>query len=516
MNRDKTDPLSGDTSMTHNFGFHKEVRCTLSLFLVAVSALICSGCGTPATDPDAKSAQKAASPTSPTFPGVKLRVAALGNTALGTVTADIVGEWQASRQAEIEIVAAPETNTPTGVDPSVDIWLIRGEKLGGLIDRDILEPLGDLDADWQKRPPVFDNLVGRYGPDHYAVPLGTRVLVMVYREKNAESAAWQQAAQQTESTFPPKTWDEFDKFVGLLKQESPDILAIPTKKSPDDSLPADLFLARVTATGKHRDHFSFLFSAETMEPRIASVPFSDALKALSGLRPKTEMTSEEARAAFRDGKAGLLIDYAENASKWASPQEKDKIGVAPLPGSYRVYEPDRKEYVKMQSRQLSGYLPTGGGYVAVMAKGRSGRISSAAKDFLAYLVSDSTSVQWAADSRMPMCPTRDALLAAGFVDPRIAPKVESGAWGESVLTQLTSDNPVVGLRIPETSQFMDDLENAVIEGLHGKAAEEVLKTASDSWSARVKKFGQERMRWHYRRSLVRPVTDPTPPPAGNP
>lgn len=487
----------------------------LSILALTTSSILFSGCGDSGNvDQPATQVGENSTPDTPKFPGTKIRVAALQDKPLGLVTADIVGEWQASREAEVEIIDSPDNSSQTGLDPSVDVWLIRGQSLGDLVDKGLLATLGDLNADWQKRPPVFENLVCRYGPDRYAVPIGTRSLVLVYREEQANSPDWQQAIKQSDISFPPKTWDEFDKFVGLLHQTSPDLLALPSKPEPDDHLALDIFMARATATGKHRDHFSFLFSAETMEPRIANVPFADSLKALSALRPKTELTPKSAREAFRNGKAGLLIDYAENAGQWANPEEKSKIAVSPLPGSIRVYEPDRKTYDKMQAVQLSGYLPNGGGYLAVMAKNRPPENSKAALDFLTYLVSEATAVQWAADRRMLMCPTRDAILAGGFVDPRIAPKVESGAWGDAILTQLTTDNPVAGLRIPEADSFLSDLETAVLAGINGKESGEVLKNAAESWSSRVQKFGVQRMRWHYRRSLIRPQTDPKPPPAG--
>ncbi|MFM7317925.1 MAG: ABC transporter substrate-binding protein [bacterium] len=472
------------------------------------------GCGdtTSPTIPDPAAAPLA--PPNPTFQGVKLKVSALEDPALAEVAADLVGEWQASRQGEVEIVAKPAAVAAGGLDPAVDVWLIRGQKLGELIDTEAIEPLGDLNADWAKRPPVFESIISRYGPDRYGVPLGTRMLVLAYRYDVVNAPAMQETIKKAGLSFPPKTWDEFDKLITLLKQTLPGVLALPSSSEPGDHLLVDIFLARATAVGKHRDHFSFLFSAETMEPRIAGTPFADTLSALASLKPAGNLSPTQARNAFREGQAAFLIDYAENASLWARPDENSKIGVLPLPGSFRVYEPDRKAYDKMQAIQPSAYLPAGGGYLAVLARGRTPEIQAAAKDLLVYFSSDSTATSWAADRRMAMCPTRDAMLAAGFVDPRIAPKVESGAWGESILAQITGENPVVGLRIPGSSSFLADLEAAVAAGMTGKAPATELENAAKKWKERVSAFGVQRLKWHYRRSLVRPVTDPKAPPRG--
>ena len=500
----------------HKFSHHR-VLSSLSPILACI-ALLLHGCGS-ATKTDteiladgAKSTQSA--PSGPTFPGVTLKVAALQDPALGQITADLVGEWRASRLADLEVVEKPVLD-PTGLpnDKSVDIWLIRGQSLGELIDKNAIEPLGDLNADWAARPPVFETMICRYGPDRYAVPVGTSVLVMAFQESLTTDADFKAAVEKAGIAFPPTTWDELEKTVPLLQAKFEMPVALPTEGLQNERLALDIFLARATSAGKHRDHFSFLMSAENMAPRVAGTPFVDSLKGLIAIKPKQKLTPGAARGAFRDGKAAILFDYAENATTWAKADTKGKIGVAPLPGSLRVYEPDRKEYEKMQSVNLSSYLPNGGGWLAVIAKGRPVKNLAAARDFLTYLAGDSTAAAWATDKRMTLLPTRDALLANGFVDARTAPRVESGAWGEAILKQLTSNNSVVGLRIPEARTFLAQLEIARQAAFDGQPAEAALTKAAENWSSLVKKFGPARLKWHYRRSLVKPVTEPTPPPA---
>lgn len=480
-------------------------------------ALSFTGCGGAtekeknATASHAEGAQKSSGPT---FPGVTLKLAALEVPALAQVTADLVGEWRASRQADVEIVEKPATDAKTVLDPAVDIWLIRGQKLGELVDNNEIEPLGDLNADWASRPPVFDAMVSRYGPERYAVPVGTSVLVMAFRENIINQPEVKLAAEKAGIVFPPATWEELEKFLPILQGKVETPIAFPTTFEPNDSTTTDLFLARATALGKHRDHFSFLMSAETMAARVGDVPFVDALKGLVAIKPKQKMTAEQARTAFRDGKAAILFDYANNAAKWANADEKSKIGVSPLPGSLKVYEPDRKEYEKMQSANMSAYLPCGGGWLAVIAKGRDGKKSEAARDFLTYLAGESTAGAWAIDKRIQLLPTRDTLLANGFIDPRTAPRVESGAWGEAILKQLTSPNAVVGLRIPQADKYLNDLNRSIQAAIDGQPSDAALGKAADAWKKRVADFGPQRMKWHYRRSLVKPVTDPVPPAAG--
>ena len=70
-----------------------------------------------------------------------------------------------------------------------------------------------------------------------------------------------------------------------------------------------------------------------------------------------QFDADRARAAFRTGEVALLIDRAERADAWSHGKP---IGVAPLPGSDRVYEPIRKEWVPASPRNTPAICPAGG------------------------------------------------------------------------------------------------------------------------------------------------------------
>jgi len=495
-------------------------RSIFTMATFCLASFLLSGCGPGAVDgpafppPGAAEAEIAKS----TFPGVTIKVASAEDPALGAVTADLVGEWRAARGAEVEVVeiAKPAVGKLPEISSDIDVLLIRGDRLGELVDRDMIENLGELDADWATRPPAFEETVSRYGNLRYAVPIGTSALVLAYREDVFAEPGLKADLEKAGITFPPATWDEFDKLIVVLAGRSPEPIAMATVRGPNDELPLDLFLARATSAGKHKDYFSFLLALDEAVPRIASAPFVESLDRIAKWRkaPGGSVTPDDARAAFRKGQANLLIDYAENASKWAETGSMAKIGVAPLPGSTRVYDPDRAEYTKQSPPNLSAWLPRGGGYLAVMNKGRSGKQADAVRDFLKYLAGDATSTAWASDSRMPMLSTRDAVLAQGFVDPRIAPRVAGGAWGEAILKQIGSPNYVVSPRVPEARGLMDSLGKAVESAFQETPADKALNEAASAWDKTIAAFGPQRMKWHYGRSLVKPLTDSEPPPRG--
>src|SRR5262249_38313506 len=105
------------------------------------------------------------------------------------------------------------------------------------------------------------------------------------------------------------------------------------------------FLARAAALGLRPDQYSFVFHAETMEPRLTAPPFAralDELRALQSAGPEDAATldAEGARAAFREGRVALLVRPAgpipSNRSRPAGPGCRARRGSMPptaTPGS---------------------------------------------------------------------------------------------------------------------------------------------------------------------------------------
>ena len=80
-----------------------------------------------------------------------------------------------------------------------------------------------------------------------------------------------------------------------------------------------------------------------------------------------ELTPSPPRRASTS--ATLMFDRAELASTW-SPGKP--VGVAPLPGSERVYDPTARSWVTPSSRNAPYYLPNGGGWLVGVRRGLSG------------------------------------------------------------------------------------------------------------------------------------------------
>src|SRR5262249_25931080 len=220
--------------------------------------------------------------------------------------------------------------------------------------------------------PAYRDQVTRYGKDRVALPYGGSALVMVYRRDAFERPANRAAAREQglHLEHSPATWPQRDALARFFQGRDwdgdgkPDH-GIALVLGPDaEGIGVATFLARASSLGQHPDHYSFLFDYETMTPRINTPPFVEALDGLIALKragpPGMERwDSGSARESFRTGKVAILIDRAERVATWSHGKP---IGVAPLPGSQRIFDPSLKSWGSAVRRNAPSYLPRGGGW----------------------------------------------------------------------------------------------------------------------------------------------------------
>jgi multiple sugar transport system substrate-binding protein len=484
------------------------------------------------------------SPRQP-FRGMKITVGVLGDKAILPGLESQRGEWAASTGAELTF------RDDATADPEklqfVDLLIFPGERLGELVDKGILlaipddavrppapspeaesrskdeatpEPSADPFA-FKEISAAYRDGVTLYGDKRVALPLGGTGLVLAFRRDAFDRAENKDAAKSAGITLePPKTWDDLDALAKFLHGRDwdgdgkPDSGIALAWAADAEGVGDTTFLARAASLGQHRDQYSFLFHSDRMEPRLASPPFVEALLKLVALKDfappdAVKFDADAARAAFRSGKVALLIDRAERASTWS---EGKPVGVASLPGSGRVYNPDRKAWEEATSLNKPAYLPRGGGWlVGVVA---SSQHREAAIDLAKYLAGPEVTNRLRVEKAFPMLPVRGPQIGAGLPDPKSAPGVEPRSWSDAVDRTIQAARAVVGLRIPGADGYLADLTKGRIAAVEGKPADESMKGVAEAWDARTKSLGPKRQLWHYRRSLVRLVTSPEPPPRG--
>lgn len=478
----------------------------------------------------------------PNFPGIALKLGAVGAPEIMAGISAQRGEWTASRGGEIDIVDQPADPDEPSKAAEFDILVFPGWELGNLIDRELLEEIpnsvvlprqpapGDEEDDeeggyrYEDLAPAFREQASKYGADRYALPIGGSALVLAYRRDALEGEANLAAAREEGvSLNPPATWEELDSLAKFFQGRdwdgdgSPDFGLAAALGDDAEGVANATFLARAASLGWHRDQYSFLFDSDGMAPRIASPPFVEALKAVAAWKDLGPPAAESfdinaARASFREGKTALLIDRAEKAAEWSSGK---LVGVAPLPGSERVYEPLRKIWTEETSPNRPTHLPRGGGWLVGVRRGLEKEKREAAFDLILYLTEADVAHRIAAERTFPMLPVRASRMSRGMPDPSSAMDVEPRLWSDAVSRSLLADRVLPGLRIPDADGYLADLSKGRIDAVSGgKTPEEALGEVAEAWVERTQNHGPRRQLWHYRRSLNALATLPNPPARG--
>lgn len=495
------------------------------------------------------SSREAETPQSarPSFQGITLTLGAVGDSEILAGIEAQRGEWTASREGDLELAQqSVDPSDPSGA-AAFDAIVFPGWEMGNLIDRELLEQIpnavvlppqqsakadenrhGDDDEEegyrYQDLAPAFREKAGKYGPDRYALPIGGSALVLAYRldvfQDEANVAAAKEAGIELE---PPATWEELDAIAGFLQDRdwdgdgSPNFGLAAALGGDAEGVANATFLARAASLGWHRDQYSFLFDSDDMAPRIASPPFVEALKAITSWKEVGPPGAEAfdiaaARLAFSKGEAAMLIDRAEKAAEWSGGK---LIGVAPLPGSNRVYEPLRKIWEESSSINRPTYLLRGGGWLVGVRKGLDEAKREAAFDLALYLTEADVATRVGAERTFPMLPVRSSWMGRGLPDPSSAPDVDPRLWSDAVSRSLLTDRALPGLRVPDADGYLADLSQGRIDAISGaKEADEALGDVASAWIERSQRHGPKRQLWHYRRSLNALATLPNPPKRG--
>ncbi len=301
----------------------------LRLPLLALVAVAVAGCGS--GDDPAKNDDRS-------FPGTRIKVAAVADPAALAAVKTGQKTWERETGGSIEFLAE-------AIDPAdlkgADVILFPADRLGELVDRRALAVLNDsavrppiplgsqvLPPDplaYSDLAPAFREQVSKYGEDRMGLPLGGSGLVLVYRRDAFESDANKAAARDAKIALAaPKTWEELDALARFFHGRDwsgdgkPDSgIAAPLGADPDGVADA-IVLARAVALGQHPDHYGLLFDPDTLDPRLASPPFVEALASTVAWKasspPKAEsFDAEAARAAFR---VGERPPFSSTAPRW--------------------------------------------------------------------------------------------------------------------------------------------------------------------------------------------------------
>ena len=216
--------------------------------------------------------------------------------------------------------------------------------------------------------------------------------------------------------------------------------------------------------------------------------------------------SAAAREAFRLGKVAMLIDRAERAADWSHGKP---LGVAPLPGSDRVFEPVRKEWKPSSPLNAPSYLPRGGGWLIGISKQLSGTSLDAALDFAKYLASPENSNRLRAERTFPMLPVRTSQMGLGLPDPTSAPDVDSRLWSDAVRRTLLAERSRAGSTNPRCRRLPERPRQGTRGGDGGRASRKGASGRRQGMDRAHASAGRQRQLWHYRSQPQQPDDAPT-------
>ncbi len=126
--------------------------------------------------------------------------------------------------------------------------------------------------------PAFRERCQQYGPERVALPCGGSALVLVYRRDAFESVRQSRGGPTGGLSLeqPPATWPQLDALAKFFHGRdwngdgTPDHGIALALGADTEGVGDATFLARAASLGLHRDHYSFLFDADDMAPRIDS------------------------------------------------------------------------------------------------------------------------------------------------------------------------------------------------------------------------------------------------------
>jgi multiple sugar transport system substrate-binding protein len=448
--------------------------------------------------------------------------------ALETLVTAYSKPWLQKTGARLKTVQYDRlTGSPTSA--SADVWILAPTDLGSAAAPGQLLPLGegalkvDDDYGWLQLLPLYRNKLLPWDGHLFALPLLGGTPLCYYRLDLFQDPANQKSfkTKYGRPLAPPATWDEYlDIAVFFEGKERPSahppFASLPPLPSGDELLDFEFEsiaapLARRAAREDQspppgeNDLFSFLYDVRTLEPRIATPGFVEALRLLQKLQPyRAAGAVSEPATAFGSGQAVLCLAGTD----WIARFEEDgsrirgRFGVARPPGSRRVYD---YRTGKVQESSEPNFVPFLGtsGWLGVVAK--SSASPEASLGLLADLGGPRMSGEILFDPAWPGGVFRRDhfhLLEAG--DPFGLGTARERAWVEALRETLTprAANPVIALRTPDRRDYIrvlaEEVRNACLEK---KDPQQAMDAVAKRWREMGSKKDEKTRRTAYLNSL---------------
>lgn len=453
--------------------------------------------------------------------GIVVRLASPSKAA-ATLLSNYGKGWSLETGARLEIV-------PPDADLSADIQLFAPAQLPRAAAEGRLLPIPDALLStqnpfaWHEVLLLDRNKLTVWDGSVMALPILGSAPLCYYREDLFRDAHHQAdfQAKYSRPLAPPATWDEFADLATFFHGRpqaggKPPVPSLPPLPDALDGLDREFysiaapFARRAVREEEHNppddELFSFHFDLNTLQPRIDTPGFVEALRLLQRLQPyRARGSGRDPAEAFGAGQAVLCIAGTEWLGRFQeeSAAVRGRFGVCPVPGSRRVFDYGTG---KPRPTTAVNWVPYLGaeGWFAVIPK--TAAQPEAALSLLAYLSGPRTSAEVLLDPAWTGGVFRRdhfTILAAG--DPFNLGKAQRDAWVESLRQTLTPKaiNPVIRLRIPREREYLRALVEELRPALRNSSADpaKTLAAVAQRWRHLDQAQSEEDRRMAYRLSL---------------
>lgn len=458
------------------------------------------------------------------YEGVTIKIAALAGNLEQSVKM-FIPAWEEQTGGKVRVIPIPYAEffekfwidclTGTG---NYDAVLGEAFWMGQLAHNNYIQPIDEFMKDprfpyWDPAadPPSLKKLRMWEGKQ-YEIPWDCDGQVLYYRKDVLDNPDYKKGFWEKygyEMPVPPSTWDELR-----------DIAEFFNGWDWDNDGKVDYGMAmHLKVGGQGMFHFESMsapylispvnpdlwwFDPETMKPLITSPGHVEALKMLVALRecgPRAALSWSlgEAWDCFLRGDAVLCFSWGDLGSLAQDETRsvvKGKLGVSPLPGTLKSYDPVSGKWIIFKRPNIVGNT-TGGSWSPVISA--FSKHPAATYDFCSFMSTEAAEFWNACSGWTGVDPGRTFTIIEPYGPAKIEDYVATG-YDASDAKEYTSAyyknfyNPVMYpyLRVPGAAEYNVALDVHLSEAVTGTCSpEEALKRTYDEWERITERLGRD-------------------------
>ncbi len=400
---------------------------------------------------------------------------------------------QSDRPIEVEVVSLDQLLAQPRLQH--DLLFYSPALMGELIAREWIVPLPSAAMEQPQLelddiPSALRQVEMRWGSQTYALPLGSPVLVLMFRAD---------ALAQLDLE-PPRTWQQYADAVthisrsDLLQGEQAPFRAATLEPLAPEFLP-QLWLARSAAYVRHGSNLSTYFDYSSGEARVATAGFVRAAQQLAATAQTIpsdlrQLSPTQAAQHFLAGDAVMTIGWITPGTEMPTQLPGD-IQFAPLPGSAEFFDATKDRWTTRPGQSVvSVPLISASGMVGSITAA-SGQTLAAADVLISVASAELAPLISPASDRTTLFRTSNLPQAQTWLpDPLTGPPLRQ--YAQVTIEQLQSTQTLATLRTPHRDAFLQAAREALLKVLENPTADapSELQNLAQTWDQLSQQHGR--------------------------